>query len=151
MSLRRISILVATAVLVAAPGALAAGVPKVPSYSGPVHKGDFKAKPSSIVYAMGGILQGRRKANHKAGSLHWSSWSATGGRGSGFNWVTSGAGGKYKLYPVKLHPFHPRRVAGHLIFTRMTVTYTGAKPSHSPKSSVWTVKHSGNDFFWNYS
>lgn len=149
MGVRRTSILVAMAVLVAAPGALAAGVPKVPSYSGPVHKGDFKARPSSIVYAMGGILQGRRKANHTPGTLHWSSWSATAGRGSGFNWVISG--GKYKLYPVKLHAYHPQRAGGHLLFTRMTVTYTGAMPSHSPKSSVWKVEHNGNDFFWKYT
>jgi hypothetical protein len=154
MSLRRIWILVAAIGLLAAPGALAAGLPKVPSYSGPTSKGDFKVKPASIQYVMsGGFLAGRQKPNHKAGSLHWSSWTTTGGRGSGFNWIEkcNPCSGKFTLYPVKLHVWHRQQVRGHRIFTRMTVTYTGKKPRHSPRSSVWKVQHNGNDFFWKYT
>ncbi len=48
--------------------------------------------------------------------------------------------------------FRPERVGGHLIFTRMTVTYTDDHP-HSVASTtdVFKVRHRGGGFFWAYT
>lgn len=158
MSLRRISILVATGVLVAAPGAVAGGLPKLPSTIGPPGKGDLQVKPSSIVYSGDGsaFLAGAKKSNHRDKPLKWSSWTATGAHGSGFNWLNNCkpncAAGTFRAFPVKLHAYRARRVHGHRIFTRLKVTYTGAEPAHTTsRTNVWRVVFNSGGYFYNFS
>jgi hypothetical protein len=155
MSFRKVSILVAAGALVAVPAALAGSLPTVPSYSGPVGHGDLKIRPSTIDYDMGSaFLAGSRRPNHKAGPLNWSSWTAPGGRGSGFNWLDNCkpncASGKFHLFPVKLHFWRASRVHGHRIFTRLTVTYTGKRPAFvHHKTSTWKVVFNSGGYFYN--
>lgn len=156
MSLRRISILMATTGLVAVPGALAAGLPKVPKYSGHASKGQLTARPTSILYTAdgSGFFAGAKASKHRDKPLTWTKWTARGGDGTGFNWVNNCtpncAQGRFHSYPVKLHVWRARRVRGHLIFTRMTVTYTGGQPSHVHKSEVWKVTFNSGGWFWSF-
>src|SRR5690242_3359603 len=126
MSFRRISIVVAVGALVTVPAALGSGtsLPKLPSNIGPTSKGDLKAKPASITYTGdgSGFFAGGPKSNHRAKPLSWSSWTATGSQGSGFNWLNdctpNCAAGTFHRFAVNLHAYRPRTLGGHLIFTR---------------------------------
>lgn len=150
----RVLLALGACVLMGAPAALASGgLPKVPSFSGTVSKKDFKVRPSSIDYGMGqAFLAGTRTGNTNK-PLSWTSWTASSGRGSGLNWLDNCkpncAAGTYHSYPVKLKVWQPATVSGHLIFTRMTVTYTGKRPPRvAHATQVWKVKHNKNVFFW---
>jgi hypothetical protein len=127
---------------------MAASLPKV------LNGGKFQVKPASILYTGDGtgFFAGRKKADNHSGRLNWTSWTSTGGRGSGFNWLDncqpSCAAGTFHQYPVKLHVWRPEHVGGHLIFTRMTVRYTGTRPSGVAQKQVFKVTHSGGTFSW---
>src|SRR6202035_97882 len=133
MSFRKISVLVAAGALVTVPAALGSGaaLPKLPTQIGPPGKGDLKAKPASITYSGDGsaFFAGAEMSNHRDKPLKWSSWTATGGQGSGFNWLNNCkpncAAGTFHAFPVKLHAYRPKHLGGALIFTRIKVTYTG--------------------------
>ena len=148
----RVSVVTALAVCAVAPTALASGLPKLPVASGSLDKSQFQVKPRTIQIAGDGsfFFSGARRSHHRAGPIKWKSWTATGGRGSGFNWVNncrpSCAQGTFHLYPVKLHAWRPKHVAGHLIFTRMTVRYTAGHPRHF-SSGVYKVQHQRRNIF----
>ena len=152
MRMSKIRVILATAVVVglAAPAALAGSLPKVPD--GPGHQ--FRVKPASIAISGDGsfFFAGRRRPHHRPAPLKWRNWTATGGHGTGFNWVNNCkpdcADGRFTLYPVKLHVWRPRHVGGHFILTRMTVTYTGSHPRHTKKTGVYKVSHHNSFFFW---
>jgi hypothetical protein len=154
MRLRKISVLVAAGALVSVPAALGSGstLPKLPSQIGPSSKGDLKVKPASIVYTGdgSGFLAGARQSKHRDKPLKWSSWTSSAGNGSGFNWVNNCnpncASGKFRAFAVKLHAYRPRRLGGHLIFTRMKVTYTGQGSS----VQVWKVVHQHGGYFYSF-
>lgn len=158
MSLRKISILAAIGALISVPAALGSGtaLPKLPSHSGPTGKGDLKAKPASIVYSGDGsaFFAGGPKSNHRAKPLSWSSWTAKGGQGSGFNWLNdctpNCAAGTFHRFAVKLQAYRPRREGGHLIFTRMKVTYTGKMPKHGSSTQTWKVVHQNGGYFYDF-
>jgi hypothetical protein len=157
MRLRKIAVLTATAALVIVPNALAAGLPKTPTEAGPPGRGDFQVKPGSIVYTGdgSGFFAGAEKANHRAGNLKWTSWTGSGARGSGFNWVNNCnpncAGGTFHRFAVTLKLSRPRHVHGHFIFTRMNVTYTSQRP-HGVKhrSETWKVVYSSGTYSWSF-
>lgn len=156
----KVAATVVTGVVVAlgASSALAAGTPAVPRYDGTPGPGDLQARPASIIYSGDGsaFLAGARKGAHRHGRLDWKSWTATGARGSGYDWLDNCrpdcAGGKFSAYPVKLHAFRPERVQGHLIFTRLRMTYTGRLPSRrSPRTQVFSVTHRNGGFYWGFT
>jgi hypothetical protein len=160
MSVSKVRAIVATAVVcaMAAPVALASGLPTAPTASGPLSSSQFKVKPPSIQISNDGsfYFDGRKEAHNHAGPLKWTSWTATRGHGSGFNWVNNCAphcyDGTFRRYPVKLHMWRPEHLGGHFIFTRMTVTYTAGWPSNLPsKTDVFKVVHKrGRVFSWCY-
>ena len=160
MRANKLTVLAATAAIVglAAPAAWAGSLLKVPDAGGHLANSQFQIRPASIQISGDGsfYFDGRRKPHHHAAPLKWTSWTSTGGRGSGFNWVNNCmpncASGTFHLYPVKLHVWRPRHVGGHFIFTRMTVTYTDGHPRGVPHNKdVFTVSHkSGGLYFWNY-
>jgi hypothetical protein len=158
MSFRKVSILVAAGALVAVPAALASGsaLPKLPSQIGPTSAGDLKVKPASIVYTGDGsaFLAGAARSNHRDKPLKWSSWTSSAGDGSGFNWVNNCnpncAAGKFHAFALKLHAYRPRRLGGHLIFTRMKVTYTGKKAHQGASTQVWKVVHEHGGYFYSF-
>lgn len=155
----RVSLAFGAVVLFSAPVTLASGgVPKLPDASGHLSNSQFQVKPSSILISGDGTFyfDGHKKPHNHAAPLKWTSWTASGGLGSGFNWVNNCrpncAAGTFHQYPVKLHVWQPKTVGGHLIFTRMTVTYTAGWPSSVPsKTDVFKVVYnSGGVYFWKY-
>jgi hypothetical protein len=158
MSFRKISILVTAGALMGVPASLASGssLPKLPSQIGRPSKGDLEIRPANIVYTGdgSGFFAGAPKANHRAKPLNWSGWTATGGQGSGFNWLNNCtpncAGGTFHRFAVKLDAYRPRRLGGHLIFTRMKVTYTGKMPKRNSRTQVWKVVHQSGGYFYSF-
>jgi hypothetical protein len=158
MTFRKIAVLAGAGALVGGPAALASGstLPKLPSQVGPASQGDLKVKPASIVYTGdgSGFFAGARKTKHRDKPLKWSSWTASGGQGSGFNWVNNCnpncAGGTFRAFAVKLDAYRPRRLGGHRVFTRMKVTYTDQKPSHNNRTQVWKVVHQHGGYFYSF-
>jgi opacity protein-like surface antigen len=120
-----------------------------------------KVKPKTIVYTGDGSeffagAQSVSKSNF--GSIHWSKWTRKKALGSGGNWLNdckpNCAKGKFHGYPVTLKLTQPKKVAGHNVFTRMTVTYTQNLPPHAVKTTTWKLTHStsksGTLFFWKF-
>lgn len=141
-------------VLVGAPAAVASGLPKLLNSGGPATKHDFQVRPSTILYGMPQeALAGRHHSNGNYSPLDWTSWTTKYGRGSGFSWLNNCkpncAGGKYHSYPVKLKAWRPETKSGLLIFTRLTITYTGKRPSYiKQKTQVWKVILKGHSWYW---
>jgi hypothetical protein len=154
----RVILAMGATVLLSAPGALASGgLPKVPTYSGPSSKGDLQARPKTIVYTAddSGFWAGRQ-SGHTYASLNWSKWSSTIAEGSGFAWINNCrpncASGTLHAYPVHLKLSRPRTEAQHLVFSRLTETFTGTRPPHASHSTYqWIVAHYGKNWIWTLS
>jgi hypothetical protein len=101
----------------------------------------FQRRPFEIVYSADGsaLLAGRgsgpsRPPAHLSAGLKWLSWNSTEARGSGADWhdncVPDCATGTYYRYPANMVAYRPRHLGGYLLYTRLTVTYTGARPPY---------------------
>lgn len=153
----RVLVALGLTVLLSAPSALASGgLPKIPSYSGPYSRHDFKVKPATIDYGMGqAFFAGRHRSGAHYGPLKWTSWTSNSAEGSGRNWIDNCrpncAAGTYHSVPVDLKAWRPRTVSGHLLFTRLTVTTLGKRPPHNSHGfQVWKLSHNGQVWFWTY-
>lgn len=102
---------------------------------------EFARRPPGIVYSGDGSaeLAGAgtgpvRPPAHLSSRLAWDSWTSTEARGSGADWhdncVPDCATGTYYPFAATLRAYRPRRFGGYLLFTRLTVTYTGARPPY---------------------
>jgi hypothetical protein len=139
-------------VAVSSASAATSGLPGLTSQS----TGKPQVKPKEIIYSGDGsaLFAGTSKISHH---ISWSSWTATGASGSGAQWLNnckpSCAGGKFSSYPVKLQASRPEVIAGHDVFTRLKVTYTGKRPKGAPKTKTGKLSHEntsvGEAFFWN--
>jgi hypothetical protein len=118
-------------------------------------------RPRTIVYSADGsaFLAGDGKSARSPGNLKWSSWSSSKAVATGADWhdncAPSCAKGTYKAYRGTVVLSHPTKLGGRLVFTRMTVTYSGAHPPYlAYKSGVWLahLRYStkfGPAYFWN--
>lgn len=152
----RVLLALGAAVSVSVPVALAsAGLPKVPTFTGPNSKHDLQVRPASILYAAdgSGFWAGPRRSGHKYDPLSWTSWTSSSANGSGFDWVNDCrpdcASGTFHSYPIKLALSRPRTEGKHLVFTRLTLTYAGTKPSSHPRD--WKVSHHGRQYTWTFT
>lgn len=130
--------IVGLAVIVSLPTAVSAislqRTPRIASSSGGTARyAGFQRKPFRIIYSGDGaaLLSGRgRLSNH----LTWTAWNDREGRAEGADWhdncVPDCARGTYFAYRANIRVYRPRHVAGDLLFTRMTVTYTGRRPPY---------------------
>jgi hypothetical protein len=105
-------------------------LPRLPTQlNAPVR--DLKVRPGSIIYTGdgSGILTG---ASVRKPGLKWSSWTTLRGLGTGYEQIDTCnpncAQGRFVGYPVKLNAFRPGIVHGQRVFTRLSVTFTGARP-----------------------
>jgi hypothetical protein len=152
MTVRHRSVLVAVAGAASATAASAAlaAVPTMPAYFGPPAKNNPVAKPGQIIYSGDGseFFAGGRGAKF-ARKLHWTTWNATEGLTSGYQWINncnpSCANGKYTLYPVRLKVSRPAHESKYFIFTRLRVTYTGKSPTHR-HSFTWPLSYTRGIF-----
>jgi hypothetical protein len=150
----RVLLTTATVLLLGAPVAQASGLPKLLNSGGPATKHDFQVRPSTILYGMPQeALAGRHHSNGNYSPLDWTSWTTKDGHGSGFSWLNnckpSCASGKYHSYPVKLKAWRAKTQSGLKIFTRLTITYTGKRPSYiKHKTQVWKVTKHGRSWYW---
>jgi hypothetical protein len=150
----------ATAVLIALAGATALAKVQVPAYDGPIVPGkNPQVRPGTITYTGdgSGLVAGRgtRSRDPKFGRLHWTAWNATEGRAFGADWVNNCvpfcAAGTFTPYPVNIRVFRPRVVAGHRIFTRMQVTYTGKFPERvHNRVQIWKVDDGHGQYLWRF-
>lgn len=117
-------------------------VPKVPIYNGS-SAAYLRVKPGVITYTGDntGYLAGRGRASHrpKRGRLHWREWTSTHATATGADWgddcLPSCATGLRTPFPVRVKLYRPRLEGGYDVFTRMRVTYTGARPPLASKRS----------------
>jgi len=128
----------------AAASAAAAALPAVPTElakPAPAVKGGIAnpaVRPGSIIYTGDGTgsLAGPQRARQK---IQWSQWGTTSATGTGADYVDNCipdcARGKASRTPVTLKLSTPKRIGGHLIFTRMLVTF----PSKGGRTQLWKV------------
>src|ERR1700722_4056224 len=92
-------------------------------------------RPGLIVYFGDGaaFLAGRGRSALQTGRLRWTTWTSSDASAWGADWHNDDCrptcvGDTFVAYPVNVHLYRPRTLGGHLVFTRMTVAYTGARP-----------------------
>lgn len=132
--------------------------PRIPMFTGinPIGSGMVKREPGKIVYSGDGsaLLAGSGTIRSR---LHWTKWNRSGARATGSDWhdncIPDCARGAYSAYPVKLRAYRPRWIEGYLVFTRVTVTYTGSRPPYAAYRRGWvTYRLHYNtpkfEFFW---
>jgi hypothetical protein len=118
--------LLLAALLASAASAAAATPPAAIAYVGPASHQNPQVRPAWIVLSgdSSNILAGARRVGAK---IDWRSWGASSALGTGKNWIDdcepSCAAGKFHGTPVKLQLSSPKLVGGHLIFTRLKITY----------------------------
>jgi hypothetical protein len=139
--------LTAIAGLAIAAGASAAlaATPTFPTFAGPPSKDNPVVKPTEIIYSGDGSQFFAGGGTERAGKLHWTVWNSTEGLGSGDNWINNCAptcaNGTFSKYPVTLKVYKPKRESKFLIFTRLTVTFTGKKPPADLTTFTWKVSY----------
>lgn len=107
--------------------------PQVAIFEGASPAQGLRRKPARIVYSGDGaaFLGG---SGSTGAHVRWTSWGTRQARGSGDDWhdncVPNCAQGRYSGYPIAIRLWRPQIVAGRFLFTRMTVTYTGARPPY---------------------
>jgi hypothetical protein len=148
----------ATASAAAAPHG-AAALPRLPKYinSLPSHP-YLQVKPGMMVYTGdgSGLFAGNGKASRRPhyGRIRWTEWSTTIARGSGANWLSNCnpacGDGTRTPYPVRLKAYRTGSRSGHLVFTRMTVTYTHDMPplNWARRTQTWVLTAVGGRFSW---
>jgi hypothetical protein len=153
--------LCAAALSIAAVGGASAQTttPLVPSFSGPLSRHDLQRRPWAITISGDGsnFLAGRGTSGRRTGHMTWTQWSTSDGRGTGANWVDDCkpdcADGTFRGYAIQIHVYRPRRIAGRMLFTRLTMTFTAGRPSyiHSRQSTLKLVYQPKYDktYFWN--
>jgi hypothetical protein len=113
---------------------------------------ELAIRPGAIVYTGDGtgLLAGTsvRRPSH----IRWTSWSTSSAFGQGANQldncVPSCAGGRFTGYPVRLEMWKPARLHGVLVFTRLTIWYTGRRPAGEPVHYTFSDLYSGG---WGFS
>ena len=104
-------------------------------------------RPALIVYSGDGaaFLAGLGASAGYPAHLHWTMWSRTQAQAWGGDWhnncLPSCVQGIFTAYRANVHLDRPEVLGGHLVFTRMTVTYPDAVPPYPAyKSGTWTVR-----------
>ena len=103
-------------------------------------------RPARIIYSGDGaaFLAGRGTSARSPGRLRWRTWNAAQALGYGATWQDDCkpdcATGSYFSYPSNVRMYRPRVLGGHLVFTRMTVTFPAARPPYPAyRSGSWTA------------
>ncbi len=154
----------ATVGLALAAGAAAASVPKSVDFWG-MRPDALAARPSALGWTtdLGPSFNGTHGSNNGRGpdsNLSWSSWGASGASGNGDLWLPRerGTSISWKRYPAKLSFSAPKTLsfatdvtaATHrsaLVFTRVTVSFSGAVPAHWRRSASFTLKRFEEGFY----
>jgi hypothetical protein len=115
-------------------------------------------RPAQIDYELGSELAGARGAHNKPGRLRWASWTSRQALGSGYDWIEKRCparllqicpGFAFHLYAARVRLYGARQQHGHLVFTRMTITYTHAPPPGKPRARTLTAVYMSGGFDWN--
>jgi hypothetical protein len=154
----------ATVALALAPVAPAASLPKAVDFWGMQPDG-LAMRPGLLGWTtdLGPVLSGTRGSNSGRGpnsNLSWSSWGANGAKGNGDLWVPRESGQRisWKRYPARLSFSAPKTLSfatqlgaatyrSALVFTRVTVSFSGAVPAHWRRSASFTLKKRSKGFY----
>jgi hypothetical protein len=111
---------------------------------------DLAVRPQDIYYTGDGT--GLLTGSTLRSGIRWSSWTAGTALGTGENQINnckpSCAGGTFTAYPVRLEMWKPATLHGVLVFTRLTLWYTGRRPAGEPAHYTFTDLYSGG---WGFS
>ncbi len=114
----------------------------------------LQVEPARITYTGDGTgVLGGASARTGSSAIHWTSWTAARAKGTGYNQLNDCrpdcAGGTFHLFRVRIELWRPRRIAGRLVFTRLTIVYTGRRPGGEPRHYTFTdVYRRGGGFSW---
>lgn len=129
-----LSMLIVISAGVAAASSGAGTLPASPVYLGATASNNWlQVEPARIVYTGdgSGLLGGAEVRDPSAG-IKWSDWTDVIAHGTGFNQlddcIPSCAGGTFHGFKVNIELWRARRLAGTLVFTRMTIFYRKQAP-----------------------
>ena len=146
------------------PAAAAATLPKAVDFWG-MQPDALAARPAALGWTtdLGASFNGTRGSNSGRGpssSLSWSSWGANRATGTGDLWVPRERGQSisWKRYPATLGFTVPKTLSfattlggapyrASLVFTSVTVSFTGAVPARWHRSASVTLKLFSRGFY----
>ncbi len=117
----------------------------------------LKHEPGVITFTGDGTgaLAGNGSGVRHPGALKWSVWNGTQAKATGSEWLDdctpNCAAGKFHHYPVSVRLYRSETLGGHLVYTRMTVTFTTSrKPTgaHDPWTDKVTYEKKYKLYFW---
>lgn len=130
----------------AASATAATGLPAIVTEVGPPAPSYFEVKAPMITYTGdgSGFLAGSGRSVRHPGALRWTRYAGSSATATGSDWrdncMPDCASGPFTPFPVRLHAYRPARVDGHLVFTRIAVTYTRATPPASQYIVLHTMR-----------
>ena len=139
---------------------MAAATPLVADNISPPASRALARSPAQIVYTGdgSGFLAGHGGSARSPGRLRWTASTSSQARATGADWrdncTPSCATGSFRAYPATVRLYRPAVLGRHLVFTRMTIKYTGARPPDRPyRNGSWTASLGysahGSLYFWN--
>jgi hypothetical protein len=130
------------------------GLPLSPTFLDASAENDaLQVKPATITYTGDGtgFLGGAEVRNRNSG-IDWNRWTPASASGEGYNQLDncnpSCAGGKYHGYPVRIEMWRPRKLAGNLMFTRMTIFYEKDHPRGGLRHYTFTDSYADGGYGW---
>ena len=121
------------AIAIAVLGAATAGASPTPRYVS--NCGKLAQHPHSIVLTCA-------DANYSLVDLDWKSWggpvSAAVGKVSANTCTPNCAAGTFHTYPVKVAALKATRCGTKLVYLKLMLAYTGARPAGHPKHENWS-------------
>jgi hypothetical protein len=110
-----------------------------------VGAGNLTVRPAVVIYTVdgAGFLAGSGRSSAHPGRIHWTVWGRNQAFGYGRYWGNDCepdcAQGTFYTYPIEVHLYRPRLLGGRLLFTRLTVRFTGNPPSYYSRSRGFTL------------
>jgi hypothetical protein len=143
---------IVVAALATAAVAAAAALPGAIAYSGTASRSNPAVKPPYIVFSgdSSHLFAGAHSVRTK---IHWTSWTASGATTtSAAMWIDncepSCANGRFSGYPVTITLSRPGRLGGHLMFTRLTFTFTSRSSPGYRHSETWSADEFDHIYGW---
>lgn len=116
--------------------------------------GGLQVEPAVIGYTGDGTgFLGGRSARDRNARIDWKKWTAARADGTGFNQLNDCvpycARGHFHAFTVRIEMWRPARIAGTLVFTRMTIFYLRGRPKGEPGHYTFTdIYRAGFGFGW---
>jgi hypothetical protein len=113
----------------------------------------LQVEPATITYTGDGTgFLGGENPRDRDSRIQWTDWTSRRADGTGFNQLNDCdpfcAHGHFHRFRVRIELWRPTRIAGTLVFSRMTIFYLGARPKGELLHYTFTDTYRAGGFGW---